>query len=176
MKGASNIAPALAEWFSQDARHYPIRYFVLPIAVGLLVLWRGFEFNSFSPLLTGMVFFAGTMVALLFQVLGWASDAAATLEDGSHVDPYERGRAQRLIDAITRLYHTLTWATFVSLALVVTLMIFGEPPENETAGQSSTLVVAILGSHLLVLIVHIVNRISIVTRSSIQRHKRLANS
>lgn len=169
MSGAFKIWRPFVAWLRVDGANYPLMYFGVPIGTGALAWLTGFGFPHVDPLLTGMVFFAGTLVALQLQVLGWVADAVAQLDRPGRLDAYQLDRARRFVDATERLYHSLTWAAVVSIALVIGLMLTPELTAGDALTTPWSVGLSVVGTHLVMLIVAIANRVSYVTSSMLQR-------
>lgn len=176
-KGSFNVWPVAARWWNQDGRRRPVSYFLLPAAVSVAVLGFGLQADNLGAFLTGAFFFTGILFSTMFTVHGWSIDAAAALDradDRPLGRAWEMERHRRRTAAIGRLYDSLTWATLVSMLLTVALLILNT---ESTGAQNSrdlvytTGVVGLVGTHLLVVLTAVVNRLFIVTRNAVDRHQ-----
>lgn len=176
-RGSFNVWPVASRWWHQDGRRRPVSYFVVPVAVASGVLVLGLRADNLGAFLTGSVFFTGILFSTMVTVHGWSVDAAAALEarDGQPVgQAWDAERHRRRIVAIGRLYDSLTWATLVSAVLTVSLLVLNT---ESTAAQDTrdlvwtTAVVGLFGTHLLVVLTAVVNRLFIVTRNAVDQHQ-----
>ncbi|MDP8928743.1 MAG: hypothetical protein M3O70_09255 [Actinomycetota bacterium] len=177
-KGSFNILPVAARWWAQDGSNRQFAYFVLPAAVGAAILVFGLRADNLGAFLTGALFFSGILFNTMFQVHGWSVDAAAALEDEDDRpigSAWELERHRRRLRAVGRLYDSLTWATLVSVVLTVALLVLNT---ESTGGQErrdlvyTTAVAGFVGTHLLVVLTAVINRLFIVTRSTVDEHQR----
>lgn len=176
-KGSFNVWPVAARWWDQDGRRRPASYFLLPAAVSVAVLAFDLRADNLGAFLTGAVLFTGILFSTMFTVHGWSIDAAAAF-DGSDERPlgraWETERHRRRAAAIGRLYDSLTWATLISMLLTVALLILNTEStdaQNRRDLVYTTAVAGLVGTHLLVVLTAVVNRLFIVTRDAVDRHQ-----
>lgn len=182
-KGSLNVTPLIKRWWVTDGLRRPIWYLVVPVTVGSGLVFFERQADHLEALLTGIIFLSGILLNIMFAVYRWADEAASALDEIEvrHVgSSWERERHIRRLRAIGRLYDTLTWAMLMSLALIVALIILNT---ESAAGQTSrslvttTAVVGGLGTHFLIVMLTIVNRLLTITSHTVRRHQtEAANS
>lgn len=170
-KGALNFFPAVGAWWSYEGRHHLIVYVLVPSAAGGLVVGFDRQIDDWGSLETGLLFLSGLLITCLFQVFQWGRDATTKLEAPSD-DPHERGRQERRLDAVEKTYRSIVWATLISLFLAIAVIVINTEGSASVESDDSTIattVVAVVGGHLALVLVSIVNRIFIVTRSDLKQ-------
>lgn len=181
-KGSFNLAPVITRWWQQDGRRRPTPYLVLPVVTGVSVLLFGLRVDNLDALLTGAMFLAGLLFTTLFQVHDWSAASASALDEvegGPIGAGWERERHHRRLQAVGRLYDSLTWATLVSLALSVALILLNTEATDAQEQRDlvyTTAIVGVIGTHLLVVLLAVLNRLFIVTRSNVDRHREHADT
>ena len=130
----------------------------------------GGEIDDWGSLLSGLLFLTGLLMTSLFQVFQWGRDAVTSLESSTE-DPHERGRQERRLEAVEKSYRSIVWATLLSLFLSIAVIVIsteGAADLEQAGSDLETVVFAVVGSHLALVLVTIINRIFIVTRSDLK--------
>jgi hypothetical protein len=179
-KGSLNLRPAIWEWWSTDGLARPVPYIAVPVAVGVATYFLDIRFTNAAALQAGVILLTAVLFDTLFHAYGWAEDAAAVLGQSdaprSISGGWEYTRQMRRLKAVGRLYRTLAWATLVALGMTVTLVAMSTSlgpdsplPAVPEAWRSTFL--AVLGTHLVMVLLTAVNRVFIVTGSTIRKHE-----
>lgn len=175
-KGSFNVGTVARRWWRRDGVRRWYLYIVLPVVLGGTVFYLEWEADNLGAFLTGALIFAGILINIMFQVHSWAVEA---INDVDNIDNEQSiGRSvqmefhRRRLRAIARLYDSLAWGTLVALMLAVVMFIMRTEPGNGDSDGTvvvTTAVVTVLGSHLALVLVTIVNRLFAVTRGTIDR-------
>lgn len=175
-KGSFNVWPVASRWWHQDGSRHRVSYFFVPLAVSGAVLGLDLRADNLGAFLTGAVFLAGILFSTMFTVHGWSVDAASSVA-GEPVPvgrAWEAERTRRRLVAIGRLYDSLTWATLVSMVLAVALLVLNTESTDSQDSRNlvfTTAVVGLVGTHLLVVLTAVMNRLFIVTRSTVDKQQ-----
>ncbi|HVE91855.1 MAG TPA: hypothetical protein VNE62_06110 [Actinomycetota bacterium] len=175
--GSLNVAPVARNWWVEDGRSKWFTYIVVPVVIGFAIYRLRLEADNLGSLLTGCTVLTASLFGMLFQVYTWSQDASAAIDETPADDiglAWQLERHRRRLHAIRRLYSGLCWALLVSLALTVALLVLNTESEKSQGGRDlvvTTSIVGVLGTHLLLLILASVNRLFIITRSTVNQHK-----
>lgn len=169
-RGSLNVVPMVTKWWREEGLRRPISYIALPVVAGAFVVVFRREVDNLESIFAGTIFLTGFLLSIMFQVHTWvsAADSDASAPIG---ESWLRERQRRRLRTIGRLYTSLTWAMFVSLALSVAVLVLN----TRDADQQRTLnlvgitaAVAVIGTHLVVVLVAVINRLFLVTRATVE--------
>lgn len=181
-KGSLNITRIVTEWWTSDGLAHPVPYVILPVAAGVSVVVFDLQVDDLGSIQAGVFFLGGILMNILLRVWGWGEDIAGEVDeatDGYFSNAELRRRLLTRVDAIERLQRTVSWSVLISFGLAVGLIVANT---RSGAGQAATdttpatAVLAVLGVHLLFVLVAVVNRTVILTRSAVRHNRsRLSN-
>jgi hypothetical protein len=181
-KGSLDVTGIVAEFWREDGRKRPFVYVGLPLAAGIATFLLERQVDDLGSLQAGSIFLAAMLMNVLLRVWNWGEDVAGEVDhavDGYFSDSELRRRLRVRLDAVARLQRTVSWAVLVSFALVIGLVVANTRAidvQQQADNFVATIVLAVLGTHLMLVLVATVNRTVILTRSVVTHNKTRLSS